>query len=204
MNTLDGLKIVGLTGQSGAGKSTASEIFAAAGIPVVNCDKVAHGVLEIPEFLEEMSSEFSDCFDEGVLQRKKLAAVVFNNRERLGRYGQIIFPYITAKIFGILRDLKENGERLIILDAPTLFESGIDIICSAVVSVIAPFDLKLRRILERDGIPVELAQSRLSSQFSENFFRERSDYVLENDGSLEEFKARVEATAAELKERFNA
>lgn len=203
MNTLDGINIVGLTGQSGAGKSHAAKIFAASGIPVINCDSVAHEVLEIPEFLEEMSSEFSDCFDENGLSRKKLGAAVFNDHQRLSRYGSIIFPYISARIFSDIRDLKAAGERLIILDAPTLVESGIDAVCSAVVSVVAPFDLKLRRILERDGIPVELARSRLSNQFSENYFRERSDYVIVNDESLEAFEEKIRNIAAVLKEQFD-
>lgn len=203
MNTLDGINIVGLTGQSGAGKSTASKFFMSCGISVIDCDKVSRYVSGFPEFLEEIAAAFPDCVDETGLLRQKLGAVVFNDRNRLQKYGGIIFPYITFEVFKRIRELKTGGERVIILDAPTLFESGLDVICSAVISVVAPFDTKLKRVLERDNIPVEFARSRLSSQHSEKFFYERTDYVIINDGDLSDLKENVSKTAQAVKERFN-
>lgn len=203
MSTTDGITVIGLTGQSGAGKSTASAMFEALGISVINCDRVAHFVSNFPEFLAEVSEIFPDCIDGTGLMRKKLAALVFNDHEKLRAYGRIIFPYITAEVFKEIRQIKSKCEKVVILDAPTLFESGIDEICAAVISVIAPFDVKLRRVLERDNIPVEFASSRLSSQFSEKFFYDRSDWVIINDGDILALKSRVEAVASEIKERFD-
>lgn len=203
MKTLDGVVLVGLTGQSGAGKSTASAYFRDYKIPVIDCDKVAHKVSEYPDFLADVSKVFPDCVDSGGLMRKKLGAVVFNDPKKLKAYGKIIFPYITAEIFKEIREIKGRGERLIILDAPTLFESGIDAVCGAVVSVVAPFDIKLTRVLSRDGIPVEFAKSRLSSQFSEKYFYDRSDYVIVNDGDMTDLRNKVISVAKELMERFD-
>lgn len=204
MNTLEGITVIGLTGQSGAGKSTVSEIFSACGIPVIDCDKIAHRVSGFPDFLKDVSKVYPDCVDGSGLLRKKLGAVVFNDRAKLREYEKIIFPYITAEIFKEIRMLKQSGERLVILDAPTLFESGMDSVCTEIISVIAPFDVKLRRVLERDNIPVEFARSRLSSQISEKFFYDRSDTVIVNDSSLEVLTEKAKAIAGELKERFNA
>ena len=79
-----------------------------------------------------------------------------------------------------------------------------DEICAAVASVIAPMEMKIKRILERDGVPVEFASSRLSSQFSEKFFYDRSDWVIVNDGDFEELCRKVGAVAKNIRERFNA
>ena len=204
MKTLDGIAVIGLTGQSGAGKSAASKIFSACGIPVIDCDAVARRVSALPEFLEKISVAFPGCVDESGLLRRKLGSLVFNDREKLREYGNIIFPYITESIMSEIESLKIVGAKLVILDAPTLFESGMNSVCAEIISVIAPFDLKLRRVLERDNIPVEFAQSRLSSQFSEKYFYDRSDAVIVNDGSLEDLEEKVRAIAADLKERFNA
>ena len=139
MKTLDGVKIIGLTGQSGAGKTTASKLFESCGIPVIDCDVIARRVADISEFLSEVDALFDGCVTDGSLNRQKLAGIVFNDQEKMRLYSSVIFPYIAAEVFSYIRKLKEFGSRLIILDAPTLFESGIDEICTAVVSVIAPF-----------------------------------------------------------------
>lgn len=203
MNTLDNVKVIGLTGQSGAGKTSVSEIFRSLGFSVINCDAVSRRVADFPEFLAEIKEVFPDCVDESGLLRQKLGAIVFNDAEKLRRYGGIIFPYITAEIFRLIRELRDLGEKIVILDAPTLFESGLADICSAVISVVAPFDLKLKRILERDGVPVEFAKSRLSSQFSEDFFAARSDYLIKNDGDISDLKAAAADISRKLRERFD-
>lgn len=203
MKTLDGVNIVGLTGQSGAGKTTASHLFSDCGISVIDCDEVAREVADIQDFLEETEIHFPGCVDDGALDRRKLAGIVFNNSEKLRLYTSLIFPYITSLVFKRIRELKAIGKRLIILDAPTLFESGLDEICSAVIGVVAPFEVKLRRILERDNIPVELVRSRISSQHDEMYFSERSDYVIVNDGDLQTLEQRITNVAMAIKERFD-
>lgn len=203
MKTLDDVVIIGLTGQSGAGKSTASGFFRDSGFSVIDCDKVAHRVSAFPSFLADTSKAFPDCVDDTGLLRKKLGAVIFNDVQKLQTYGKIIFPYIAAEILKEINEVKGRGEKFIVLDAPTLFESGFDSVCSAIVSVIAPFDVKMCRILERDGVPVEFAKSRLSSQFSEKYFYDRSDFVIINDGDISALKKKVFDVAAAIRERFN-
>ena len=204
MNTLEGVTIIGLTGQSGAGKTTASAFFADCGIPVIDCDEVSRYVAGFPSFLDEVEAAFPGCVTDGKLERQKLASIVFNDQIKLRLYTDMIFPYITEEVYARIGRYKSAGIKLIILDAPTLFESGIDNICSAVISVTAPFEVKLRRVLERDNIPVDLVVSRISSQHNEEFFSERSDYMIVNNGDLSDLKKSVVDIAQDLKERFDA
>ena len=203
MNTTDGIVIIGLTGQSGAGKSTASEMLSKRGFTFINCDDTAYRAASIPEFLSEVTEHFPLCVENGQLKRRELASIVFNDQKLLKLYNSLIFPYITAELFSEIRRLKSEGEKLVILDAPTLFESGLQDLCDAVISVIAPLDVKIRRILGRDGIPVELVTSRISSQHDEDFFKSRSDWVIINDGGIEVLNDRVERLSVEIRERFN-
>lgn len=204
MNTFDEIKIIGLIGQSGAGKTTVSHMFSSLGLAVIDCDVMSRRASELPEFLGEVKTAFPDCVDENGLMRHKLGEVVFNDAEKLREYGKIIFPYITRLVFRELHRLSGSGERAVILDAPTLFESGLDVICDTVVSVIAPFELKLERVIKRDGISEEFARSRLKSQFGEEFFRSRSEYCIVNSGDISELEKSVAAVVSSLKERFDA
>lgn len=203
MNTTQDIILIGLTGQSGAGKSTVAEMLREHGMSFINCDEVAYKVSTIPEFLAEVAELFPTCVENGALKRRDLAAIVFNNSALLGKYNSLIFPYITAKIFKEIRRLKSAGKRLIFLDAPTLFESDIHILCDCIISVIAPFEFKVKRILERDGIPVDLVTSRINAQHGEDFFTTRSDYVINNDGDLNALNTRVAALIREIRERFD-
>lgn len=203
MNSFKNIAVIGLTGQSGAGKSTVSEMFKEAGVKVIDCDKISRDAAELPEFLKMAGEAFPDCVDENGLLRKKLGEIVFNSHEKLSIYCEIIFPFIAARILNEIRTLIAQGEKIVILDAPTLFESGMDSICKAVISVVAPFDVKLRRVLERDRISDDYARSRLSSQFSDEFFYERSDWIIVNDGGLLKLRESAAETLKNIRERFD-
>lgn len=203
MSLFDNITIIGLTGQSGAGKSTVSAMLRANDLAVIDADRISHSVASDPEFIAETAKAFPDCVEECAIMRQKLAGIVFNDREKLNAYTDIIYPYITKSIFDEIYLLKQGGESIVVLDAPTLFESGLDCICKSVISVVAPMEMKLARLLERDGIPVELISSRLSSQKSEEYFKERSEYVIENSSDLNTLESKTEETVRRIRERFN-
>ncbi len=203
MSLFDDIVLIGLTGQSGAGKSTVSAMIRTNGIAVINADKISHSVADKPELISEVGVIFPDCIENGSLMRRKLAGVVFNNHEKLFSYTSIIYPYITKAVFDEIYAVKQNGERVAILDAPTLFESGLDSICSSVISVIAPMEIKLARLLERDGIPAELINSRIKSQKSEDYFRNRSDYIIVNDSDFNALELKTEQAVKQIRKRFN-
>ncbi|MBR6384544.1 MAG: dephospho-CoA kinase [Ruminococcus sp.] len=188
MNSLDGLMIVGLTGQTGAGKSTVSRIFSENGFKVINADIIARKVVEKgTPCLAEISDYFglSILNADGTLNRKALAETVFTDRAKLETLDTIIYPYITGEILRLIRKYSAEGEKFILLDAPTLFESRADDFCDIIISVLADADIRLKRITARDNISEEQARQRMNSQLSEDFFISHSDYIIKNNGLID-------------------
>ncbi|MBR0142084.1 MAG: dephospho-CoA kinase [Ruminococcus sp.] len=188
MNSLDGLMIVGLTGQTGAGKSTVSRIFSENGFKVINADIIARKVVEKgTPCLAEISDYFglSILNADGTLNRKALAEIVFTDRAKLETLDTIIYPYITGEILRLIRKYSAEGEKFILLDAPTLFESRADDFCDIIISVLADADIRLKRITARDNISEEQARQRMNSQLSEDFFISHSDYIIKNNGLID-------------------
>ena len=183
-------RIIGLTGQSGSGKSTVSKVFAAHGFDVCDADMVSREVTARGSAaLDEIAAEFgSDMLTpDGSLDRRKLGAYVFSDRAALDRLEGILYPYILRRI----GEYTEAARGSVLLDAPTLFEAGADRLCDMIISVVADEDIRLRRIMARDGIDETAARNRFSSQHDEAFFRERSDIVIENNGGEDELISRV-------------
>lgn len=188
MNSLSGVMVIGLTGQTGAGKSTISRIFADNGFSVINADTVAREVVEAGSpCLEEIHDFFGDSIinENGSLNRKSLGAIVFSDKTKLETLNTIIYPYITGAILRHIRECSANGKKLILLDAPTLFESRADDFCEIIISVLADADIRKERIILRDGLTAEQAQKRMDSQLSEEFFEGHSDYIIHNNGELD-------------------
>lgn len=188
MNILSGVMVVGLTGQTGAGKSTVSKVFAANGFAVINADHVARDVVEKgSRCLAEIEDFFGKAVisDDGTLNRKALAAIVFSDRSKLEMLNSITYPYITSSILKKIRLYASRDEKLILLDAPTLFESRADDFCEIIISVLADPDIREKRIISRDGLTAEQAQKRMNSQLDEEFFGSHSDYIIHNNGDLD-------------------
>lgn len=181
------VKIIGLTGQSGAGKSTAAQVFEQNGFAVINADSLVKRVYEQNEYcLDAVAAHFgSDIINsDGTLNRKLLAKRAFSSEENTRALGGIVHPFVLSEF---LKELK-GASGYAVFDAPQLFESGIDVICDTVVSVVAEESTRLARIMNRDGITEDEARQRINAQFSEEFFRANSDYIIENntDGGLEQ------------------
>lgn len=183
MVNLPNIMIIGLTGQSGAGKSTVCRVFAESGFYIINCDIIARKTAENRRFLGEISQRFSENLlnPDGTLNRASTAKLIFTDEEKRGLYQRIIFPYI---VNGIIREIK-SAKSNVLLDAPTLFEAKLEMLCDKIVSVTADTDKCAERIIKRDGITPEQARERLSSQHNAVFFKERSDFNIENNGTLE-------------------
>jgi len=195
------IRIVGLTGQTGAGKSTVSETFRGCGIEVIDCDHVCHEVLKNDkQLLADLALEFGIGIlnEDGALERKRLGAIVFNHKEKLLRLNKIIFPYIIAEVMRRVEQLRRAGVRLVVLDAPTLFESGLDKECADIVSVIAPETERLNRIMVRDHLTDAEARSRIASQHSDDFYTARSTLVLRNSDDIAALRAAAAAAARRL------
>ncbi|MCI8443353.1 MAG: dephospho-CoA kinase [Provencibacterium sp.] len=192
------MKVIGLTGQTGAGKTTASNALRAGGLPVIDCDLLAREVVNNSKScLGDLVLAFGcDIIDHnGELNRRKLAAAVFGDKKKLRRLNAITFPHIVRRIEEEIAYYRKRGAGALVLDAPTLYEAKADKLCDAVVAVIAPEQQRLQRIIARDGLSEQEAVNRIRSQHDDAFFRRRAGYLVENNGSAQEL---IEAVAAAM------
>lgn len=197
MVNLPNIKIIGLTGMSGAGKSTVCGILARSGFTVIDCDAVSRETSHDGNFLNELRSRFPEDLlrEDGQLDRERTARAIFGDSAKLRLYNRIIFPYIVYKIIEKIKSARGD----VILDAPTLFDSGLDMICGRIIGVTASRDMCAERIMLRDGITKERALERLSAQRGEEFFRSRCDYIIENNGGFSDFAESAEIFTDKLK-----
>ena len=200
-------RVIGLTGQSGAGKTTVSRVFSQNGFAVIDADIISREVTEKGQpCLTELSEAFgSDIINpDGTLNRKRLGSIVFFDREKLRQLNGIIYPYIIYRIISRIDELSEEGRELILLDAPTLFEANADDLCDLIISVTADESIRMSRIIARDGITPEAAKKRFESQYSEHFFVNHSDFVIINNKTPDVLAAKAEEVAGKIKEYYNA
>lgn len=200
-------RVIGLTGQSGAGKTTVSRVFSQNGFAVIDADIISREVTEKGQpCLTELSEAFgSDIINsDGALNRKRLGSIVFSDREKLRQLNGIIYPYIIYRIISRIDELSEEGRELILLDAPTLFEANADDLCDLIISVTADESIRMSRIIARDNITPEAAKKRFESQYSEHFFVNHSDFVIINNKTPDVLAAKAEEVAGKIKEYYNA
>lgn len=185
---VDNMKIIGITGGTGCGKTTALETLKDFGALVIDCDALYHELLESSaELINEIDKYFPGAVTDGVLDRKALGAVVFTDEEALRDLNIITHKYIHLELRRRLREWAMQGGTLAAVDAIELFSSGIAKRCCATVGVIADREVRLRRIQQRDGISLEYAMMRVNAQRPNEYFEERCDYILQNNGTREEF-----------------
>lgn len=177
------MKIIGITGPTGAGKTTALNALIQLGACVIDADAVYHGLLERSAPLrEELTARFGDILDEtGKIDRKKLGGVVFTDEAALLDLNAITHRFVGEEIGRLLERAEAEGRPAAAIDAIALIESGIGGRCDAIVGVVAPAEVRIRRIMAREGIPEDYARKRVAAQKDEAFFRAHCDYLLEND-----------------------
>ena len=195
--------VLGLTGQTGAGKSTLCRYLQQKGCTVIDADQVARNVVEkgsacIADIVLEFGVEYLTM--DGNLNRRKLGESVFTDKAKLKKLNDIMFPYIINNIKEKIAEAKDASDGIIILDAPTLFESGSDKFCDKVISVIASQDVRCHRIIERDGLSEEEAMHRITAQHSDSFYTERSWVVLQNNSDVDDMKQQADHMLSELEQ----
>ncbi len=186
--------IIGLTGPSGAGKGVVADLFARYGLPVVDADRIYHELLVPPSHcLDALTERFgkSILLPNGTLNRTELGSIVFTDPTALEALNAIAHRFVMEQVDRKMKQLRQNGTRAAILDAPQLFEAGADRSCGVIVSVLADKKIRTERIMKRDGIGPEAALRRFAVQKSDEFFRTHSDYVIENNGAPEQLPAQV-------------
>lgn len=196
------MKIIGITGNSGSGKSSVSEIIAKKcdNSIIIDADKIAKSMAAInTKYYNAIKKEFGKDILKANLEidRKKLANIIFNNDEKRDVLNRITFKYVVSNIKQKI-NLNKNKE-VIILDIPLLFESGLDEICDITLGIIADKNVKIERICKRDKININQAENRINKQLEDKILEKNCNYIIENNGSLKELNEKLQNFIIHLK-----
>ena len=182
--------ILGITGGTGSGKTTLLREIENFGGLILDCDAIYHDLLRSDcAMLSAIGARFPGTVENGVLDRKKLGAIVFADENALLDLNRITHAAVKREV---LRQL-EAKPALAAIDAIGLFEGELAELCDVTVAVTAPEDKRVARLMQRDGITREYAEKRIAAQHSDGWFRKKCDHILENDGEKDAFRAKCVA-----------
>lgn len=174
---------IGLTGNIGSGKTTVCRFFEILGVPVYYADLRARAIMDKAEVLEQVAGAFgAEVLDEkGRLQRKALAEIVFNDREKLQKLNAIVHPLVRDNYR--LWAAEQHNKSYVVQEAAILFETGMAASFDKVIVVAAPLELRIARVQQRDGVSPEEVLRRAANQLDEQDLIEKADFVIYNDDS---------------------
>lgn len=185
----DTLKVIGITGGTGGGKTTALQILGDMGALTLDCDVIYHELLERSgDMLAEIGARFPGVVENGVIQRKRLGEIVFADENALSDLNAITHKYVTMEVEARLGDWARQGNKIAAIDAIALIESGIAERCDAVVGVVAGREARIQRVMDREGISKEYAERRIGAQKPDSFFIEHCSHILYNNGDFAAFR----------------
>jgi len=182
--------IIGITGGTGCGKTTLLNLIRERGGLVLDCDAIYHDLLKTDTaMLAAIEARFPGTVENGILDRKRLGAIVFSDENALLDLNRITHGAVRQEV---MRRLK-TAPALAAIDAIGLFEGDLAQLCDVTVAVTAPVELRVLRLMARDGISEEYARNRIAAQHDDAWFAARCDYVLENSGSFDAFATKCVA-----------
>jgi len=195
--------IVGLTGGLASGKSTIAQILIERGFDVIDADEVARDVVKPgSESLEKIVKRWGIEIlnDDGSLNRKKLASIVFKDKSQRKELEKILHPEILNRMI----QLAENSaDEIVILVVPLLFEEQLDEWCDFTVSLTAPDEVRIERAMKKHKISREMVQDRMKTQLSEKKRNSKADYVVNTDCTIEELQSKVDNLINKILEIHN-
>ena len=189
------MKIIGITGTSGSGKTTLSKILnEREDVKLIDADMVVRE-MSVPgtEYLNAIKNTFGKeyFFEDGNLNRKILANKIYTDKSALEQLNNLTFKYVVNEIVERIKNMKNEKIKIVVIDAPLLFEAGLEKHCDFVVSLIAEEKLKIKRICKRDNVNEQIAKSRLNIQHEDSYYIEKSDYVIKNNENCD-LKSEIE------------
>ena len=184
--------LIGLTGMSGAGKSTVAALFEKRGFRLIDCDALVHSLYEDWQYAALIKEAFgSEYIQNGMVDRKKLGSLVFSDSKALKKLNETVSPFIMSAVTARIETAKKQ-DIATVLDAPLLFEYGLERFCDIVIGVTADYEIAIKRLSARDGRTETEIRSRLASQHDSAFFQEHCDYVLENNDDFQTLARKFE------------
>ncbi len=187
------MKVIGLTGGIGSGKSTAAKFLAELGAVIVDLDGLGHEALKQKEARGKLVSEFGEGIlaAGGDIDRVKLGRLVFNNPEALARLNRIVHPFIDAMVKEKVADYRRQGATVVVLEAAAILEAGRARQVDEMWVTVAPEEAVLKRLAERTGYSEEESKARISSQMSGQERIRQADVVIDTDCTLDELRDKV-------------
>lgn len=190
------MKIIGLTGGIGTGKSTVSSYLAQKGCYIIDADKISRemtmkGAPALDDILEVFGKSYFD--EEGNLNRKKLGDLVFREPAEKAKLEKIITQRVIKQTHETIEYLAKSGFKgIVVVDAPLLFECGMEKIVDESWLVTAALEKRIERIIERDGLTKEQILARINNQMSQDMQEKLSNYIIDNSGSVDELKKEID------------
>lgn len=187
------MKILGITGPSGAGKTTLTNILRNNyKAYTIDADEVAKKLSNNnqTEYFRQMVKLFGNDVvkEDGNLDRKRVATIIYNNEEKRNSLNKLTFQYVVDEITDQIKEVRKQDYDYIGIDVPLLYEAKMEKICDCVIAVVAEDNEKITRICKRDNISPELAKQRLEIQKDNEFFAQKANFVIYNDGSIEKLE----------------
>lgn len=195
----ESLQVIGITGGTGSGKTTALNVLADMGALILDCDAIYHQLLETDtDMLSQIESAFPGVVTGGVLDRKALGAVVFSDEQALQKLNAITHRCVDREVQRRLEDFAMAGGKIAAIDAIELFVGNQARRCQTTLAVLAKPEIRAERIMRRDGISREYALLRIQAQRPDSYFEGLCDHILRNDGSPEEFETECKKLFKEI------
>lgn len=172
-------KIIGLTGGIGSGKTTIAQYFKSLGVPVYIADDEAKKLLDNPNIQNKIKAIFDEfVFENNTISKEKLASIVFQNPQKLSELNAIIHPAVKEHFQ--LWVANHQNEPMVIKEAAILFESGSNQDCDKIITVVAPLETRIQRVISRDKTSKEAILNRIKNQWTDEMRMAKSDYIIEN------------------------
>ncbi|MBN1694221.1 dephospho-CoA kinase [candidate division WOR-3 bacterium] len=176
--------VIGVTGNTGTGKTVICELFKERGAHLISCDELGWEVLKEPHIISQIADNFKEVIENGEVNREKLGAIVFGGKDKLKTFNEIVHPELLKK----LKENIESSKKKVVVDGALIFEWRIENWFDYIILLISTLEDKKKRLIEK-GLNKEIIMGRLNSQENSEKFIKYSDFIIENDGDLESLKS---------------
>lgn len=194
---------IGLTGSIGTGKSTVSKLLRERGIAVIDADLLAREIVKKgQECLNDLKNVFGNqvLTSDGELDRKKLGQIVFSDDSKLELLNSVTHPHIRRRMKAQMNELESKNNKVLVLDIPLLFEAKMEDLVDIILVVFAKEEIQIKRIMERDNCTQEEAMRIIKTQISQQDKISKSDYTIDNSGTIEELKEKLNGFLEKIEE----